>query len=217
MYVLWLQMVAIGATPGHERHGRQPAAACFYFKVTRSAGATLHASQRLRRPNRPTSSQEATMITRTKLLAAILTICALLLAACGGSPAATLADIPAYPGAAELKPGEDNIANTLANNNQADAALRAQLGTGGKTEQKGFNLPKDAQWDKVKSFYDEKLKASGWGTNSLVGGIMEQANQGNDLFKTANWQKDKQNVTIVMVTSPATPDQKQLIVSLSTQ
>jgi hypothetical protein len=157
------------------------------------------------------------MSTRTKLFAAILTICALLLAACGGSPPATLADIPAYPGAAELKPGESNIADTLANNNQADAALRAQLGTGGKTEQKGFSLPSDAKWDQVKSFYDEKLKAGGWGTNSLVSGIMEQANQGNDLFQTANWQKDKQNVTIVMVTSPTDTTQKQLVVSLSTQ
>ena len=157
------------------------------------------------------------MTTRMKLFAAILTICALLLAACGGSPPATLADIPAYPGATELKPGESNIADTLANNNQADAALRAQLGTGGKTEQKGFSLPSDAKWDQIKSFYDEKLKAGGWGTNSLVSGIMEQANQGNDLFQTANWQKDKQNVTIVMVTSPTNTAQKQLIVSLSSQ
>jgi hypothetical protein len=46
---------------------------------------------------------------------------------------------------------------------------------------------------------------------------MEQANQGNDLFQTANWQKDKQNVTIVMVTSPTNTAQKQLIVSLSSQ
>jgi hypothetical protein len=157
------------------------------------------------------------MTTRTKLLATVLLLCTLILAACGGSPPATLGDIPAYPGAVELKPGESNIADTLAKNNQTDAALRAQLGTGGKTEQKGYGLPKDANWDQVKGFYDEKLKAGGWGTNSLVGGIMEQANQGNDLFKTANWQKDKQNVTIVMVTLPTNADQKQLLISLSSQ
>jgi hypothetical protein len=157
------------------------------------------------------------MNTRTKLLAAILTICALLLAACGGSPPATLADIPAYPGTVELKPGESNIADTLAKNNQTDAALRTQLGTGGKTEQKGYGLPKDAKWDQIKSFYDEKLKAGGWSTNSLVSGIMEQANQGNSLFQTANWQKDKQNVTIVRVTSPLNAYDKQLLISLSSQ
>jgi hypothetical protein len=154
----------------------------------------------------------------TKLFAVVLTMLTLFtLAACGGSAAATLNDIPAYPGATELKPGESNIADTLANNNQTDAAMRGQLGVGGKTEQKGYNLPKDANWDQVKAFYDEKLKAGGWGTNSLVSGIMDQANQGNSLFQTTNWQKGTQNVTVVMVVSPTNADEKQLIVSLSSQ
>jgi hypothetical protein len=154
----------------------------------------------------------------TKLFAIVLTVLTLLtLAACGGSAPATLGDIPAYPGATELKPGESNIADTLANNNQNDTAIRGQLGVGGKTEQKGFDLPKDAKWDQVKSFYDDKLKAGGWSTNSLVSGVMEQANQGNSLFQTANWQKGTQNVTIIMVTSPTNADQKQMIVSLSSQ
>jgi hypothetical protein len=165
-----------------------------------------------------TTHKEQAMSIRKRLFAVLLTLSLLsILAACGGSSAATLADIPAYPGATELKPGENNIADTLANNNQTDAALRAQLGTGGKTEQKGFDLPKDANWDQVKAFYDEKLKAGGWGTNNLVSGIMEQANQGNELFRTANWQKNTQNVTIVMVTSPVDTATKQLIVSLSSQ
>jgi hypothetical protein len=157
------------------------------------------------------------MTTRTKLLAILLTTCALLLAACGASQPATLADIPAYPGAVELKPGESKLGDTLAKNNQTDAALRAQLGTGGKTDQKGYSMPKDAKWDQVKSFYEQKLTAGGWATNSLVSGIMEQANQGNDLFKTANWQKGSQNVTIVLVSSPVNADEKELIVSLSSR
>ena len=158
------------------------------------------------------------MSIRNRLFAVLLTLVALLtLAACGGSPPATLTDIPVFPGAAELKPGESSIADTLANNNATDAAMRAQLGTGGKTEQKGFSLPQDAKWDQIKSFYDEKLKANGWGTNSMVSGIMEQANQGNDLFQTANWQKNKQNVTVIMVASPVDNTQKQLLISLSTQ
>jgi hypothetical protein len=164
------------------------------------------------------STKEHAMTIRTRLFAALLAILTLVaLTSCGGSPAATLADIPAYPGASDLKPGESTIGDTLAKNNQMDAALRGQLGTGGKTDQKGFSLPKDAKWDQVKGFYDEKLKAAGWSTNSLVSGIMEQANQGNDLFQTANWQKGKQNVTIVMLTAPVDNSQKQLIVSLSTQ
>ena len=158
------------------------------------------------------------MRTLTKLLAVVLAVLTLFtLAACGGSAAATLGDIPAYPGATELKPGESNLGDTLANNNQADAAIRGQVGVGGKTEQKGYSLPKDAKWDQIKGFYDEKLKAGGWGTNSLVGGIMEQANQGNTLFQTANWQKGTQNVTVVMVTSPTNADEKELVISLSSQ
>src|SRR5262249_25022644 len=97
------------------RGGCGPAEALYYFKPTRSIGAALPSSEQLCFLV-TLSSQEATMITRTKLLAAILAICALLLGACGGSPPATLADIPAYPGAAELTAGESNIANTLAKN-----------------------------------------------------------------------------------------------------
>ena len=110
-----------------------------------------------------------------------------LLASCAAAPAtATLTDLPVYTGAVELKPGESSLADTLANNNLADTAIRSNLGTGGKTEQRGFRLPADSSWDKIKAFYDEKLKADGWGTNSTISSIMEQANQGNNLFQSAN-------------------------------
>jgi len=139
------------------------------------------------------------------------------LAACGGSSKVSLNDLPVYPDAVELKEGESVIADTLADNNQTDAAFRGQLGLGGSVEQKGFSLPADTSWDDVKAFYDEKLKADGWGTNNLVSGIMEQANQSNDRFRTANWQKSKQNLTVMMVASPVNPDEKELILSLATQ
>ena len=143
---------------------------------------------------------------------------AAVLSACAGAPsAATLNDMPAYPGAVELKPGESTLGDTLAQNNQADAALRGQLGTGGKTEQKGFSLPQDTKWDAVRGFYDEKLKGLGWGTDSMVSGIMEQANQNNDMVKTALWKKGTQTVTVIMVTSPTDATDKELVLSLSSQ
>ncbi len=148
-------------------------------------------------------------------LATIVTLLALLaLVACGASPA-TLSDIPAYPGATALQPGESRLADTLAQNNATDAALRGQLGVGGKVEQQGYRLPPETDWNAVKAFYDEKLKAAGWGTNSMVSGIMEQANQGNSMFQTANWQKGQQNVTVIMLTSPTDASVKELIVSLA--
>lgn len=158
------------------------------------------------------------MISRRKCLSLLLALVTMFtLAACGGSSKVSLNDLPVYPDAVELKEGESAIADTLANNNQTDAALRGQIGVGGSVEQKGFSLPTDTNWDDVKAFYDEKLKADGWGTNSMVSGIMEQANQGNDLFRTANWQKNKQNITVMMVASPVNPDEKELILSLATQ
>lgn len=136
----------------------------------------------------------------------------LMLAACaGGGAPAKLADIPAFTGAAELKPGESTIADTLVKNMQQNQAMGANI------EQKGYNLPKDSQWSQIDSFYNEKLKASGWSTNDMINKVMAQANAGNDMVKVANWQKGKQNLSIIMVTDPTNPDTKQLILSLATQ
>ena len=145
------------------------------------------------------------------LMSLFMALGLLVLVACGGGAPATLADIPAYSGANELKPGESTIADTLVQNMQQSQAM------GAKIEQKGYNLPKDAQWEKVNSFYEEKLKASGWATNSTINSVMAQANAGNDMVKVANWQKGKQNLSIIMVTDPINPDTKQLILSLASQ
>ena len=64
---------------------------------------------------------------------------ALLLAACGAAPS-TIADLPVYPGAVELKPGESAIGDTLQGNMEQDAAMREAMGVGGSTEQRGFSL-----------------------------------------------------------------------------
>ena len=68
------------------------------------------------------------MKTTTRLL--IMLFSALLLGACGSKPVA-IADMPVYPGATELKPGESNIADTLKTNGQQDAAMRQAAGVGG--------------------------------------------------------------------------------------
>ena len=149
-------------------------------------------------------------------LATLVVFAALSLTACGSKPAA-LSDIPAYPGATALQAGESALADTLAQNNQTDAAMRGQLGVGGQTEQQGYSLPQDVTWEQVKGFYEDELKGDGWGTNSMVSGMMEQMGQGNDVFKTANWQKGGQSVTVVMLTSPIDPSVKELVISLSTQ
>lgn len=154
------------------------------------------------------------------LVVALLSICA-----CSKSKSVEIADIAVYPDAVELDPGGNTIADSLVNNMEQDAALRQSIGIGGDVEQKGFALPKDATWDQVKAFYEKELKDAGW--SSGLGGVagefvdvndlMATANTGNDLFQTLMWSKDKQNLSLVMVTDPTDSSQKVLLLSLSTQ
>ena len=135
-----------------------------------------------------------------------------LFAACGGGAPATMNDIPAPPNATAL---DSNIANTLANNMQQDAALRQAMGAGGKTEQKGYSVPKDTAWDSVKGFYADKLKAAGWETNSMVSNIMAQANAVNSMYQTEMWKKGNQTLTVILLADPISQE-KQVLLSLST-
>ena len=135
------------------------------------------------------------------IMLALLSVFAL--AACGGGAPATLSDIPAYPNATALKPGENPMADTLAKNVQ-------QAGTmGQKLDQKIFTLPKDANWDQVKSFYSEKLTGAGWSSTSLP--IPD-----NDMFKMTVWTKGGQSLTVGQITEPISKD-SFLLFSLATQ
>ena len=144
------------------------------------------------------------------------------LAACGGSKAITVSEVPAYPEATALQPGDDPVADTLAQNTQQDASLRANMGVGGSTEQMAYRLPAGATWDQVKSFYDEKLQADGWTSGmggpggDLASDILASANQGNDLFQTAMWSRDKQVLSVIRTADPLNAEAQYLIFSLTT-
>ncbi len=164
---------------------------------------------------------------KTKTLFASLVVLAVslvVLTACGGG-ATAVKDLPVYTGAVELKPGESAVGDTLSKNMQQDAALRQAMGAGGKTEQEGFKLPANTTWDQVNAFYDKELKAAGWssGLGGIAGSlvdmnaVMKTANEGNDLFKTAIWSKDKQTLALVMTTNPTDPNDEELLLSLSTR
>ena len=154
---------------------------------------------------------------------AVLAVFLAFLPACGGK--ASAGDLPKFPGATELKAGESNIGNTLAQNMKQDAAMRQAMGAGGKIEQMGLKLPGDATWEQVKGFYDKELKAAGWesGLGGIAGGlvdlnaVMGAANQGNDLFQTAMWSKSKQTLTVAMIIDPGDRKQRELILSLSSR
>jgi hypothetical protein len=148
---------------------------------------------------------------------------AILLTACGGTPApVSIADLPTYAGAAELQPGNSPIATTLQNNEQQAKAM------GQKIEQKAFSLPKDATWDKLIAFYGEQLKAKGWKEGAAAGGLgssmandmvknaLSQANAANDLFKTAIFTRGKQTLTVMRLAGAAAKDDVQVLLSLNT-
>jgi hypothetical protein len=150
-----------------------------------------------------------------------------MLAACGGSKPMTLADAPVYPGATELKPDDSRLAAVLANNGAQYGALTKSAGVNSKLEQKGYALPGDATWEAVGKFFDDKLKAAGFaqgvGGGNLAGGaannILNNAlgmqNQSNDLFKMNIYSKDKQTLTVMMLTDPSSNNQKTLLLSLN--
>jgi len=125
------------------------------------------------------------------------------LAACGGGAPVSLNDIPAYPNATALKPGENPMADTLAKNIQQAGAM------GQKLDQKIFTLPDDASWDQIKGFYSDKLTSTGWSATSLP--IPD-----NDMFKMTVWTKGSQSLTVGQITEPISKD-NFLLFSLATQ
>ncbi len=151
-------------------------------------------------------------------LALILLVSA---SACGGGGADTAATLPVYPGATELKPGEDPVADTLAKNMEQDAAIRQSAGMGGKMEQKAYKLPADASWDQIKAFYDKELGGAGWksGMGGIGGDIANQAletsNQANEFMKIAMWSKGKQVLTVVRAADMSNTAQPYLLISLN--
>jgi hypothetical protein len=158
----------------------------------------------------------------SNLLVFALVFAVLVLASGCGSKPATAAELPVYPGATELQPGEDPVADTLAKNMQQDASLRQGMGVGGSIEQKAYRLPADASWEAVQGFYKENLEADGWksGTGGIGGDLVNQAlettNQSNDMFKTAMWSKGKQVFTIFRLLESPDSTQPYLIISLNT-
>jgi hypothetical protein len=153
----------------------------------------------------------------------VLAIFLFIMPGCGSN--VTSGDLPEYPGATQLKPGESAMGSTLAQNMKQDAAVRQAAGTGGKIEQMGFKLPAESTWEQVKTFYDQELRAKGWesGLGGVAGNfvdinaVMGAVNQGNDMAQTAIWSKGKQTLTVVMVISPADRKQRELILSLASR
>lgn len=145
--------------------------------------------------------------------------------AAGCAKPVTMADIPTYPGATELKESGDPIGTSLSQNMRTDAAVRDAAGIGGKMGQKGCRLPTNTIWSDVRGFYDGKLKASGWSSsdNNGMGGsaadmannVLNVANSINTVAQTAVWTMGKQTLTVTMMANPVNSTERTVILSLS--
>lgn len=152
-----------------------------------------------------------------------LFLAAVIITGCGGGAPVAIADLPVYAGATELKADNSAIAKTLQNNEAQAKAL------GQKIEQKGFALPKDASWDKVKTFYTDSLKAKGWseglGGGGLAGGLanditskaLGQVNSANDSFQTTFFSKGNQTLALIRLAGVPSKDDVQLLLSLNSK
>lgn len=161
------------------------------------------------------------MKSRSTLAITLLFIfAAAILSACG-SKAVEISDLPVFPNATALQPGDDPIADTLANNAEQDAALRGNIGIGGSVKQQAYRLPEGTSWDDVKSFFNGELDSAGWdqGLGGIAGNIagdaLESANAGNEYFQTTIYSKGKQNLTVFRMVDATNPDQPYLILSLA--
>ena len=161
-------------------------------------------------------------LTKIKTLA-IAALSVAMMTACGGGAAMEIKDLPVYPGATELKPGESRIAETLQKNMEQDAQIRNAAGTGGKTEQKGFKFPGDASWDKVKTFYTDKLKATGWSEGiggpggAIANNVLNQVNAQNSAFQNTIYSKGNQTLAVFRMADPTDKSSVVVIASLSTR
>ncbi len=150
-----------------------------------------------------------------------------LLTACGSKPAA-MTDIPVYPQAIELKPGESEVDEVLANNIKDDAVMRKVMepvASGGRLEQKSFELPEGTKWENILDFYQENLTQAGWSIGfggvprqvADVATVLDDSDQGSKPFQATLFIKGKQYLGIVMVTPFPDENYQELQLSLVTE
>jgi len=87
-----------------------------------------------------------------------LAVLAVLLAACGGSTPASLADIPVYAGAQPVEASANYLTDTMATS--IEQSIAAQDLT---SEINLYRLPEGTTWEEVKQFYTTEVD-DGWET-----------------------------------------------------
>lgn len=98
------------------------------------------------------------------------------LAACGGSPPVTFSTIPTFDGATELQPGQNSLADTVAE------SMKGAVGDQLTADFKLYELPPGTSWDAVQSFYTEQLGSTDWKAAT-------EMSTETEAFNTVGWQR----------------------------
>lgn len=131
----------------------------------------------------------------------------------GGAPVA-ITDLPAYPGSVELEPGESKIADPLLREAQQEPLPFIGLGIEVEKAQRTFRVPKETTFVQLKSFYADKLQATGWREDGAIRFVLDQANLKNEQLQSALFIRVDQTLLIVLITDPANGE-KELQLSLA--
>lgn len=132
----------------------------------------------------------------------VAALAALALSACGAQPVA-LADITPYPAASALAPGQNPLADSLAE------TMRG-AGSGVDMEVQAYELPADTALEDVEQHYAGALPGAGWEPAA-------ELSTSNESFRTRGWRRGSgsaEQVLMVGFLPPILGDPPALIVTL---
>lgn len=132
----------------------------------------------------------------------------------GGQPV-PIGELPAYPGATELKVGESKIIEPIFGPAQRETPPFIGLGIEVLKTQRDFRVPKDVTFNQIKAFYADKLQAGGWRQDPAMRVFTDNANDQIENVQGAIWVRVDQTLLIVLARNPA-DGAKELTLSLAT-
>jgi len=127
-----------------------------------------------------------------------------------------ISELPTYPGATELKPGESQVIDPLFGPAQRETPPFIGLGIEVEKSQRNFRMPPDTTFADVKAFYTDKLLAGGWREDPAMREFTDNANQQVTNMQGAVWVRVDQSLLIVMATD-ATTGEKEVTLSMATR
>lgn len=133
----------------------------------------------------------------------------------GGQPV-VISELPIYPGATELTPGQSKIIEPIFGPAQRETPPFIGLGIEVVKSQRDFSVPPDTTFNQIKSFYSDKLKAGGWREDPAMRVFTQNANEQTTNLQGAIWVRVDQTLLIVLARNPDTGE-KELQLSIATR